>query len=483
MPDLSLTTQAFVRIAYGIMLFGMLSITLPQGRRFFLSERWGGYARSSRDVDAIQNPVIYPFVMAGWFCCAAFIAAGWWTVWAALVNLLLCRYFFIHMRWRGVARGMGAPGFMTYWFAAAIFLLEFTLHFAPEVRPLSLLALQVDFAFIMLSAGLYKLSAGYLRNQGMEYGLANPEWGYWWGRYAKLPPTHWLFKVLNHLAWSSEVVTAFLTLIPPTRFLGGVLIIASFLFVATQIRLGFLCEMAILAGVLYFPPGSVGDLLISRLVPAAPNAAALAMSDWPVTHGLLAAGLWTYLFLLPLAHGGLFYNLYAGRALPAPLQRALERYTNFFGIIIWRVFSADLVNFFILIYHQPRTGGARTLISRYGWRGGFRFNHVCESITVTSLFTTLKYYPSNAALFQERLLRYARTVPCPADAVLVFEYVAIRKITQRFEFIPAVEYIVDVTAGMVEEHVLSDAMAPRATHPLSPVHESVRPGSYAPLEG
>ena len=32
-------------------------------------------------------------------------------------------------------------------------------------------------------------------------------------------------------------------------------------------------------------------------------------------------------------------------------------------------------------------------------------------ICLTSLFTTLKYYPSNDAIFRERLLRYARTLP------------------------------------------------------------------------
>jgi hypothetical protein len=62
---------------------------------------------------------------------------------------------------------------------------------------------------------------------------------------------------------------------------------------------------------------------------------------------VLTIALWVYLILLPLAEAGLYYNFYARRALPAPLQTALERYTNFFGIILWRVFSVDLVNFFI----------------------------------------------------------------------------------------------------------------------------------------
>ena len=55
LPAISDTTLAFVRVAYGVLLAGTLLQALPQARRFFLSERWGGYAQSSRAVDAIQN--------------------------------------------------------------------------------------------------------------------------------------------------------------------------------------------------------------------------------------------------------------------------------------------------------------------------------------------------------------------------------------------------------------------------------------------
>ena len=57
--------------------------------------------------------------MMVWFCCSLLLTFGRWTVAAALLNLFLCRYFFVHMRWKGVLRGMGAPGFMTYWLSAA----------------------------------------------------------------------------------------------------------------------------------------------------------------------------------------------------------------------------------------------------------------------------------------------------------------------------------------------------------------------------
>src|SRR5213075_134827 len=95
---------------------------LPEARRFFLSERWGGYAKSSPDVNALQNPVVMPALLAIWIAAAVALTAGRSTVAAALVNLALCRYFFIHMRWKGVLRGMGAPGFLAYSLGLAVFL-------------------------------------------------------------------------------------------------------------------------------------------------------------------------------------------------------------------------------------------------------------------------------------------------------------------------------------------------------------------------
>ncbi|HSS20784.1 MAG TPA: hypothetical protein VLL54_11970 [Pyrinomonadaceae bacterium] len=478
-PQLNLNAQSLFRVVYGVLLLGHLVLLLPHSRRFFMSERWRGYAKSSWDVDVLQNPFAYPFVMATWFLCALLLTFGKWTVWAALVNLLLCRYFFVHMRWKGVLRGMGAPGFMTYWLSAAVLLLEYTTHYAPQLRPLTLLVLQVDFAFIILSAGVYKCTAGFPRNHGMELGLVNPEWGYWWRFYRKQSPNHFVIKLLNHLAWTTEVVAAVFMLIPPMRFIGAALIIVSFFFIATHIRLALLCHMVMLCGVLFFYPGSMGDQLAGMLISAAPVVNAGPVG---VINEVLPVLLWAYLFLLPFAFAGIYFNFFARKSLPQPLQRILEVYTNFFGIIMWRVFTIDLINFFPNVYVQPRDGGERALVSLYGWRAGsVRFSHVGESITLTCLFTTLKYYPSNNALFIERLLRYARTVPCPADSILIFEYIFIDKTDSSFEFTTVSEYIVDVSAGTVTERVLNPRVSVHAAHAASPLHEGSRPGSYVPL--
>ena len=106
-PELSLHVQAFMRMSYGLLQVGTLLLALPHGTRFFLSERWGGYAQSSADVDALHNPKIYPLVMGLWMLSALLLAFGILSPWSALVNLLFCRYFFIHMRWKGAITGNG----------------------------------------------------------------------------------------------------------------------------------------------------------------------------------------------------------------------------------------------------------------------------------------------------------------------------------------------------------------------------------------
>jgi uncharacterized membrane protein YphA (DoxX/SURF4 family) len=484
-PELSLHAQAFIRTAYGLLLCGSLMLALPHWRRFFLSERWGGYAQSLREVELVQNPVTAPLVLVAWWACGILIAAGVWSPWPAVLNLLFCRYFFITMRWKGLARGMGAPGFTLYWGGLSVVLLEYCLRYAPDVRPLALQVLQADFALIYLSSGFYKFSAGYPQNHGMDIGMANPAWGYWWKSYMNMPPSHGLFRFLNHLAWSSQILAGILMLLPPTRFIGGVIIIGMFIFIATQIRLALLCEVVILSsGVIFFHPGSAGDQLLATIVGPVAQPAVESFPGLGVVNTGLVILLGVYLILLPIAHGGLSCNFYLRRSFPLPIQKALEKYTNFFGLIVWRVFSVDLINFFIRVFRCPegRTH-ERVLISCHGRGGGFRFDHVVESITLACIFTTLKYYPNNKALFDERLLRYAKTFECQSHDLLLFEYVTLKKESDKFVFVPVAEYVVDLRAMTVKEHILDASVSPRAADAVSPVHEGIRPGTYAPSGG
>ena len=474
-PSISPAVIDVIRSAYGLLLMATLVATLPHARRYFLSERWGGYAESGQSTDWVQNPVVLPAIMAAWLAASIALLLNQLVVLAAFINVLFCRYFFIQMRWRGVLRGMGAPGFIAYWLGVAVLLLEYTRRFAPELQGLALLVLQVDFALIMCSAGMYKFLAGYRQNDGMELGMVNPEWGYWTAFWRRMPPDSWWFRLFNQLAWGTEVVAGVLMLVPPMRFLGGLLILVSFVFIATQIRLGFLCEMVIVCCLLFSHSGSAVDLWLSAWSPAT---AAAAQAPLPMVNAFVGAALWGYLALLPLARAGFAYNMYAKKTLPAPFQRLFDAYTNLSGLIVWRVFSADITNFFVQI-HDQQPDGTRRLVSR--WGSALRYRQVAESIAVTSVFTTLKYYRSNRELFLSRLLRYARTVPCEPGSTLVFQYLSVLKRAKRFHFHPLVEYKVDPRTGVVSEHVLDSSVSVHAPADTSPIHEAARPGTYAPL--
>jgi hypothetical protein len=478
-PPIAPEALEFLRILYGVLLLLTLAQALPQARRFFLSERFGGYADSSLWSLALHNPPALVAVFLLWLLAAIGLITGTQVVLSALINLLFCRYYFISMRWKSILRGMGAPGFLSYWVGALVFFLELGARMDPSGRILEAASavFRIDLGVIMICAGTYKAVAGYPQNQGMELGMINPFWGYWGRFFRVLPPSHWLFRTLNHLAYGTEIVAGVLMLFPPTQILGAFLIFASFAWIATQIRLGLLCEMVMVACLLYIPRGS----FVAGLLPGvAPPAQEGLLAAWGVS--LLATLMWIYAVLLPFAKFGQWWNFLARTRLPGFLQPLLEKYTNFFGIIIWRVFSVDVTNFYIRILIEDPEGKRSTYSrpGRFDPAVNFRYTHVGEFICVTSLFTTLKYYPSNDGLFQLRLSRYARTIPAPAGSRVVFEYVSMNKDEDRFGERLVAEYTFDPASGRVAERVLDSGFSARAASPVSPVHEGVTPGSYAP---
>jgi hypothetical protein len=317
----------------------------------------------------------------------------------------------------------------------------------------------------------------------MDYGLVNPMWGYWPGLFRRLPAAHGIFRFLNWSAWTSQLAGAALMLIPATRWLGGLTEVITYLFIATQIRLGWLAEQMMLIGLLFCTTGSpAGNWWAAHW----PLPESFRATSSPASAELILSArmfLWLHLVFTGLCHAGLFYNFYGRRRLPSPFQRALEAYANFFGIIVWRVFSVDHLNFYVNIYHAPTSAGPateRTLLSKWLDPLNLRFWHVGEAITVTSLFTTLKYYPSNDAIFCDRVLRYARTLPCPKDHELVFEYVSIKKIAGRYEDRVICRYHVNPRADDLRTEVVDPAGSPKAAHGTSPLHETAHPGTYAP---
>lgn len=478
-PEISAGTQAILRSGYGVLILCTILWTLAPGRWFFRGARWGGYGDDRNlQVALLQNPFSRLLITGLWSASAIGLIVGKQTVLCGLINLVICWFYFVHCRWNSLLRGMGAPGFFCYWLGAVTFLLELGRHMDPTGRILAVLVLvaQVDFALIQLCAGSYKSVCGYSANAGMQLGMANPFWGHHWRFYSKMRPDHPVFVFLNQVSYRVQIGAALLMLFPSTRLIGALIIAASFLGVMTQIRLGFLLPKVMISSLLFVQAGSAADEFINRWAsaPVSIQETSWVLPQWASL--AIAAFLTVYLVLLPLAKACQWYNLLKSASFPAPLQGFLEKWANAFGIIIWRVFSVDVINFFVRIYVGEKE---YTTLGKPRWFNRFRYIMVAESIAMTSIFTTLKYHPADSDFFRDKLVRYARSIPCAEGETVRFAYHDIDYSGPEFRFRHTIDYIVDPHAGTVD--VLQLEARPDAPT-CSPVRPGARPGSYLPAE-
>lgn len=467
MPNITSDTLTLLSKGYSVLMMGTLFLSLPNWKKFFLGEKWGGYGDTRLSVSLFQNRFVFPLLGVIWFLSAALLFQKDWTILAGVVNAGFCYYFFVYMRWKGLLRGMGAPGYMSFWLGFTITLLKYLeMHVSPSVFQLALLTIQVDFSLIILSAGVYKASAGYLKNDGLELGLVNPMWGYWWKQYRLISPNHVWIRFLNQSAWILEIVSAVFMLIPQTRLLGAFGVFISFGFIMTQIRLGFLCGMMMLCCGFFINPISVNQKVFDL------------SSQW--SDVLWAIGLGSYLGLRPVALAGLWYNFYKGKSLPGVLQMLLEKYTNVFGIVLWRVFTIDIINFYVHVYVLSKEGLKKKCLSEYSFPLNLRYNHVGESIAVATIFTALKYFPGKPEIFRKRLLRYSKSLSCACDERILFEVWSLRK--ERNQFVASIsqEWVVNPSLGEVTEKLVDSAHSPRNTVTFASAHACQAPGSYVP---
>ena len=483
--SLSWSVQALLRIGFALCTLGMLALSAPNAHRFFGTAGRSGYADDEPWLRRLLSPLGRVMVLASWTAAACWLLVDRHTVMAALICLVWSRLFFIALRWKSLSRGMGAPGFMLYWLSALIFFLEWTRFYDPNgtLRPMAILVFKVDFAVIMLCAGQYKVFSGYPQNNGMERGMVNPWWGRLWRLYRRVPPGSPIFRTLNHLGYLGELVAGVLMLYPPTAEFGGLFLAASFVFIFVHIRLGFLCHTVFVSCFLFCAPGGWVD----SLLPTATTLSSASQVPLIVSfvNGFLYAMLALYLVLLPFAKLGLYYNFYAKKRWPDAIQKFQDRWTTMWGLIIWRVFTIDNTNFFVNIYTEDPQTGRRTLYSKPGsfdLGTGWRFIHVCEFVCLVSIFTTIKYFPSNSPLFVNKLWRYARSVPRPEGHRLVFEWVDIKKTEERFEEVASREFLLDFETLEVTDTNLEDGSSQTDQLRFSQLVEGGQVGSYAPAK-
>jgi hypothetical protein len=383
------------------------------------------------------------------------------------------RQHFIERRWTTVRRGFGAPGFMSHWTLLYLVILQFSacLDASGALTEQVWLTMKIDFATIMVCAGTYKYMVGFCHGDGMEYGRVNPLWGYFWKYYKDHDPRGLHVRITNVLASLVEVVAGLMMYASGwVQWLGAVSISISFIFVALFIRLGRLAWLMALLPLIYAPQFGAD---LHRSIPFH-----LDTPSWCL-QGLHALS-WLFIALLPLVKVTQYTNLFANRQLPQPLQGWVTAYSNRIPIIIWRVFTPDVINFYLRIY----SADGQRVVDESSYRlsqlwKNWRFFHVAESIAMVSVFTTLKYFPSKPELFNSRLLEYAASLP-GGHRQLRFEYVAISKGETEFFYTHVGNFWVDLDQGSVQRELLLEGFDFSAPSHHSPVRESEKPGSYVP---
>jgi len=444
----------FFRTLLGALFLIDLLCYLPYARVCLGRGYWG---KSWPGNDLTLGAIILLWALGG-----LSLLTGTYPFAGTLVLLMLFRHYYVANRWKNLFRGGGAPGFMSNF--AIMHLLSFELAAALDPGgSLSIIAVAVfavDLGAILLDSGSYKLLSGYLKSEGMEYGLANPMWGYWYRIFRRLPP--------NGLLLKGQDVTAAITQA------GG------FLYLIPLVRLG---RLAALMAVLPLP-------LLLQLPVAVSGATELPVASAPgLAAQIQAVVLIAYVVLLPAVKTMQYLNLFVGRSLPRTLQSWLTGYANSVPIIVWRVFTPDVTNFFIRIHAIDAAGEARIVLSEDGtyayrglrrWRSAARFLHVTESIALTTVFTTLKYFPSRRDLFEERLVAYARSLELRDAAAVRFEYVAIVKASSQMRYDTVGEFTVDLATGAVGERKIDPAFDYSRRANFSHIKESTGFGSYLP---
>ncbi len=478
----SLDAQAAFRTFYAIFLLAQLAITVPGIRRFFSTERYGGFVASTPLRDVLYSPAVVYVAVALWVAGALGLLFDRATLTSALVAFAACRYVLTDPRWASLSRGFGAVGHMTTWSSLVLVFLELS-RFSDDaggtIRAATLVVFRADLAMIMIVAGIYKLTAGYMANDGYQLALANPWWCFWSALYRRIPPRSVVFRFMNHSAYAVEILAG-VAMLTPMRELGSALISLSFAYLATQLRLAFLPGMVVGSYFLFVPQGGVIDGLLHGVFHQSGPLAQHALGAFAAN--TVALALLAYLAIVILVRAGLCYNFYAKKRLPGVLQRANDALANIFVVTLWRVFTANVVNFFIDVRLLGRDDVERPYerVGLRSWRDGFRYAHAGEFVALCTTFTALKYFPDDFEMFRERLIRYAKTVRRADGERVSFVYVAVDAAGSGFEHLPLATFIADPERGTVVEVPMAPGRDVRSAVASSAITYGARPGSYAP---
>jgi hypothetical protein len=337
------------------------------------------------------------------------------------------------------------------------FVLQLVAEYQPNNLDLIISLIGFEIGTIFVVSGFYKCSAGYLHGRGINVGLNNPMWAYRYSYWHSWTPLKNRTKLINYASILGEIMGGLLLMSMKYQFVGALIITIMFLGVMLMVRLASLCPAIIFV--------TLGTQMISSA-----NEKSFGQAMNPQYFSLIAIAIQVVLFLVYI---GISVNFYVKKSLPKFLQVPINIIVSFIGISLWRVFTSDMTSILIRIFDVDSQGNRREL-SNWDLRENRRFNFVGEAISVTSIFTLLKYQ-SSQAVFNNRLISYAHTFP---SSLIEFEYHYVSTSRDRISTRHVRTYIVDSTLAKITEVKVDPKFDPCAPEEHSYVTAKTQYGHY-----
>ncbi len=313
--------------------------------------------------------------------------------WLLLVPLLLTTWIcFIRDRFKALSRGLGAPGYFTF-----LFTLTLTSHYLLNTKYILLnqshllllnwiigfiySVIYVEFGFIFISAGLFKILDTNKVPLSFALGLLNPMWS---KVYLYIKFIEFNRLILNWLGPLLQLIAGLLIVSANTKFafVGFLLIALMFLSITPFTRLSWLCP-------------SIASLSIYHL---------LILNDInSININLIFLAVFiralVYIFIIKQYFG----------ILPITYKRLMEKivyiYRKLMGVIVWKVFTFDIVR------NVALTKGMSEIVESSESTIGLKekesfiklssYTNVYDSITVSALLSSEDYLEPD--LFQDRI--------------------------------------------------------------------------------
>lgn len=312
------------------------------------------------------------------------------TIFISLLQTIFAYYFVIKTRHSHIFRGFGAPGHFQFilCFSNSIFAISSMVSKNLVANMADIFVIELGIIFIV--SGFYKFFSGYRKWRGIEVGLYNPLWSYYPRFWIQLRQKKKLIPIVNFFSVWGEILGGLLLLHPTYNVYGALIISIMFIFVMLNVRLGSLVPTII---VTVFAP-----LISTNYSPIE----FIFEYQVPLENFLVYSG-YIIIIINSINYLILNFNFYSRKKLSRNyIQNLSDFWTRATGQCLWRVFTSDITSIHIAIDNQKNVD----FLSNYERKVFSRKSCVLESITLVSIFTSLKYSEGEQE-FKKRLEKYA----------------------------------------------------------------------------